>query len=303
MKIVVPASTANLGAGFDSIGLALNLYLTLEVKEAEQWEVVPLSKELKVFPTDESHMIVRIAKEIAKKHGKELNPCHTSVRSDIPLARGLGSSAAAVVAGIELADAVGELRLTLQEKLDLATKLEGHPDNVGASLYGGLVVSCQTKDTVRLLPISDLPIEVITIIPEKEWKTEDSRSALPSMLSFPEAVEAGAVSNVMVAALLKKDWELVGEMMKADQYHQPYRKKFIPHYEEVEQIACRYGAFGVALSGAGPTIACYVEKESSKWLYTQLSQAFPKMNVQKLQISPSGIQTHQNDKKVRPSLL
>jgi homoserine kinase len=303
MKIVVPASTANLGAGFDSIGLALNLYLTLEITEAEQWSVVPLSKELKVFPTDDSHMIVKIAKEIAKGYGKKLNPCHISMKSDIPLARGLGSSAAAVVAGIELADAFGDLRLTLQEKLDLATKFEGHPDNVGASLYGGLVVSCQTNDTVHLLPISDLPIEVITVIPEKEWKTEDSRNALPTVLSFPEAVKAGAVSNVMVAALLKEDWELVGEMMKGDRYHQPYRKKFIPHYEEVEQLACRYGAFGVALSGAGPTIACYVEKASSEWLYNKLLQAFPKMSVQKLQISPVGTQTYQNDKKVRPSLL
>ena len=301
-KITVPASTANLGAGFDSLGLALNLFLTIEVHEADDWQVVPLSSELEVFPRDETHYIVEVAKEVADTYSKKLSPCHLYVSSDIPLTRGLGSSAAAVIAGIELADAVGGLSLTKEEKLKLANQYEGHPDNVGASLYGGLVVSCHHEKEVSLLAFSDLPIEIVTVSPKSELKTSESRNVLPSSIEFKEAVRAGAVSNVLVAAFLTKDWDTAGKMMKQDRYHQPHRKKLLPHYDEVESVANRSGAFGVAISGAGPTIACFVEKQTSKWLYRQLQQAFPNMDIRKLTISNSGSSVT-TQPKVRPSTL
>jgi homoserine kinase len=305
-KITVPASTANLGAGFDSLGLALNLYLTVEAVESDSWHVTALSPELQEFPTDETHFIVEVAKGVADAYGKKLRPCHLFVSSDIPLTRGLGSSAAAVVAGIELAAVSCGLNLSSQMKLEMATKYEGHPDNVGASLYGGFVVSCQTEAGVKLLSLSHLPIEVVTVIPKTELKTSESRDVLPDEVPFQESVLAGAVSNVLVAAFITQDWELAGKMMKQDRYHQPYRKKLLPHYQAVEEVAGRFGAFGVALSGAGPTIACFVEKEAGEWLLRQLQQSFPTMDVRKLSISTTGSKVElkeEDQSKARPSSL
>jgi homoserine kinase len=305
-KIIVPASTANLGAGFDSLGLALDLFLTVEAEESESWQVTPLTPELEAFPSDETHFIVEVAKGVAEGYGKRIKPCHLYVCSDIPLTRGLGSSAAAVVAGIELADVSCGLNLTTHEKLELAAKYEGHPDNVGASLYGGLVVSCQTEKGVKLLPLVQMPIEVVTVIPKSELKTSDSRNVLPEKVTFQESVTAGAVSNVLVAAFLMQDWELAGKMMKQDRYHQPYRKKLLPHYDAVEEVASRFGAFGVALSGAGPTIACFVEQEAGEWLLRQLKQSFPAMDVRKLTINTTGSQVEileRHQMKARPSSL
>jgi homoserine kinase len=302
-KIVVPGSTANLGAGFDSLGLALNVFLTVEAHEADAWMVIPLSSALKVFPADDSHFIVEVVKEVADEYGKKPAPCHLYVSSDIPLTRGLGSSAAAVVAGIELANALCGLNLTQEKKLAIANRYEGHPDNVGASLYGGFVVSCQHEKGVNLVTVPDLPIEVVCVIPKAELKTSDSRNVLPSTHSFTESVQAGAISNVLVAAFLTGDWEMVGKMMKRDRYHQPHRRKLLPHYDAVEEVADRFGAFGVALSGAGPTIACFVEREASEWLFRQLEQSFPTMNVRKLSISQKGSSITIHQQKVRPSSL
>ncbi|WLD93128.1 homoserine kinase [Alkalihalobacillus sp. AL-G] len=290
-KITVPASTANLGPGFDSIGLALNRYLTLYVSHHHLWEVAALSPSLEDFPKDERNFIVRIAIETCTAFGVDLAPCSIQVKSDIPLARGLGSSAAAIVAGIELADVVGNLGLSQKSKLELATHYEGHSDNVGASLYGGLVVSCETDEGIELLPIDELPICVVTVSPEEELKTEKAREVLPERLSFSEAVKAGGVSNVLIAALLKQDWQLAGKMMKGDRYHQPYRKPLLPHYELVERIAERNGAFGVALSGAGSTIACFAEETKAEWLYRQMYQSFPDMSVQIISIDNKGMTT------------
>jgi homoserine kinase len=167
-------------------------------------------------------------------------------------------------------------------------------------------VSCQTETGVKLLPLSQLPIEVVTVIPKTELKTSESRNVLPDEVPFQESVLAGAVSNVLVAAFITQDWELAGKMMRQDRYHQPYRKKLLPHYQAVEEVAGRFGAFGVALSGAGPTIACFVEKEAGEWLLRQLRQSFPTMDVRKLAISTTGskVELKEADQsKARPSSL
>lgn len=165
--IKVPASTANLGPGFDSMGLAVDLYLTLEVEKSDHWEFFSPNPELKQLPTDETHFIAQIALETAKKYGKELTPCRVKMESEIPLARGLGSSASAIIAGIELADIVGGLNLTKEEKLLLSTDIEGHPDNVGASLYGGLVIGSYRQNEVEMLSFTNLSFEMAAVIPKE----------------------------------------------------------------------------------------------------------------------------------------
>lgn len=286
--IKVPASTANLGPGFDSMGLALDLYLTLEIEESKQWNVYSTSKELKDFPSDETNFICQVALKTAEHYGVELHPCNIKMDSDIPLARGLGSSASAIVAGIELADTVGGLHLTKQEKLFEATKWEGHPDNVGASIYGGLVVGCYQQNDVDMLAFTDLPIEVVVVIPQEILLTKAARDVLPEVYSRQDAVQASSTANLLIAALLSQNWMLAGKMMEMDVFHQPFRKPLIGSYQEIEDLAKVNGAFGVALSGAGPTMVCFTEKGKGQHLAKVLEAGFPAMTAKKLSIDYTG---------------
>lgn len=294
-SIQVPGSTANLGPGFDSVGLALNIYLKLEVERADCWEVVMLSKELEIFPKDETNYIIQVALQTAKKFNKRLPSCRIKMSSEIPLARGLGSSAAAIIAGIELANVIGDLNLTTEEKFKIAAAMEGHPDNVGASLYGGLVIGSQQEDEVNAVMYRNLQFDLVAVVPKEELLTKDSRNVLPTHLSYSDAVKAGAIANVMIAALLKEDYTLAGKMMKKDLYHQPYRKKLVPQLQYIEDLAYDAGAFGVALSGAGPTvICCCIEGEGAalleklegfspwmKYFHLQIDQMGSRVNIQK----------------------
>ncbi|RFU70113.1 homoserine kinase [Peribacillus saganii] len=287
-SIRVPASTANLGPGFDSVGLALGLYLHLDAERSQQWEVIALTDELKQFPSDEQNYIVKVAQKTAAYYGKQLEPHVLYVSSDIPLARGLGSSASAIVAGIELADAACGLGLTIQEKAHHASLIEGHPDNAGASVLGGLVVGKHTEEHTDILSFMLEEVKVIAVIPDYELLTEKSRDVLPADVTFGEAVRASAVSNMLVAALLSKNWQLAGKMMKEDRFHQPYRTALIPHFPEIEKAAEQSGAFGVAISGAGPTVVCFTESESAVQVCEQLSSAFPQFAVKIVDIDYQG---------------
>ena len=286
--IKVPASTANLGPGFDSMGLAVDLYLSLEVEKSVKWEITSTSSELMNFPTDETHFICQIAIQTAAKYGIDLEPCKITVGSDIPLARGLGSSAAAIIAGIELADTVGKIGLTQQEKLLIATEIEGHPDNVGASLFGGLVIGSYKQNEVDMISISNISFEMVAVIPNEILLTKDSRGVLPSEFSREGAIQASSTANLLVAALLTQNWKLAGKMMAQDLFHQPYRKPLINAYQEIEEMAKSLGAFGVALSGAGPTVLCFIEKGKGKQLEQGLKSEFSTMTTKVLTIDYIG---------------
>lgn len=288
LKIVVPASTANLGAGFDSVGLAVSRYLTLEVRMAGEWEFIPRSPEVMAIPQGKENLIYQVAEQVADTYGRTLPSCSVDVYSNIPFTRGLGSSAAAVVAGIELADALADLALTLEQKMRLASCYEGHPDNVGASLYGGLVIGCHRKQETDIVHIPDIQLDLVAVIPDYELETKKARNILPRLFERKEAVEASAVSNVLVAALLTKNWELAGKMMAADLFHQPYRKELVPQLSLVEALAAEYGAFGVALSGAGPTVLAFTEPGKGKYVKEKLFPHFPNCSVELLTVEQKG---------------
>ncbi|KON86475.1 serine kinase [Sporosarcina globispora] len=286
--IKVPGSTANLGPGFDSIGLALNLYLTLEAERADKFEMIPLSEPLSIYPSDESNFIFQVAMDTAKKYGRELQGCKARISSDIPLTRGLGSSAAAIVAGIELADVLCGLRLSQHEKLELSSRMEGHPDNAGASLLGGIVIGCMSEEEVHVQSIKNIEFDIIAVVPKEELLTKESRGVLPEEWSFKAAVQAGAVGNVMVAALLSRNYSLAGKMMSADLFHHPYRKEMVPHLEVIEKAAPRLGAFGVALSGAGPAVLCLSESGCAPAVAEGLQRVLPEMEILCLKIDQEG---------------
>lgn len=298
--IRVPASTANLGPGFDSIGLALGAYLEIYGSLSDNWEVTPLTEEMAVFPKNDQNYIVQIAKKTAAYYGKELAPCKLFVSSEIPLARGLGSSASAIVAGIELANLVAGLHLTNEQKSRQASLFEGHPDNAGASVHGGMVVGRHTEEKTDVLSFPIDGVKVIVVIPNFELLTEDSRSVLPKTLAYKEAIEGSAAANMLLAGMITKNWKIVGEMMQNDRFHQPYRAQLVPHLAQIEELAARQGAYGTALSGAGPTVLCLVPEAKAEQIKESLATQFPAFTVKELKIDNEGSKTiilSENEKK------
>jgi homoserine kinase len=297
LRITVPATTANLGPGFDSIGLALNRYLILEIEESDEWKFIPQTDAVESVPTDKENLIYQTAAKVANEFGCLLPEAYkVNIMSDIPMARGLGSSAAAIVAGIELADELCQLGLSKKDKLRIASRYEGHPDNVGAALFGGMVIGCHQQDDTHFIHIPSLPnIEAIVVIPPYELKTKDARSVLPNEFSYANAVEASAVSNVLVAALLTGDWDTAGKMMDRDLFHQPYRSSLISRYKEIRKTAKINGAFGVAISGAGPTVICFAEEGKGEEVTEALKRNFSTYDIQKLKIVESGCQKVRNE--------
>jgi homoserine kinase len=289
--IKVPASSANLGPGFDSLGVALNLYLSVRAEESDEWKVTPLSKQLKVFPIDENNFICKVAIETARMYKQEMPPLKISVKSDIPLARGLGSSAAAIVAGIELADIFCGLQLGQKEKLKIGTDFEGHPDNVGACLFGGFVVGSQIGGEVDLTVLKNIHFEPVLVIPKEQLLTEASRDVLPRAFEYKRAVNASAISNQLLASFITENWELAGKMMSSDLFHQPYRKTLVPFYGMVEAKAISSGAFGVALSGAGPSVICLAKPGRGDAVAKQLQSELKGFEIHSLKIDLNGCRT------------
>lgn len=288
--IKVPGSTANLGPGFDSVGLAVDRYLELEVTAADEWEIEILSKELHGIPTDKQNLIFQVATHVAKEYGKEISPYFVKMKSSIPLARGLGSSAAAIVAGIEIANqALGDA-LSIDEKVRFASLWEGHPENVAASVYGGLTIGTHTTEETNVIYGGIPKVDLISLVPSEELMTTESRGVLPETLSYEQAIRGSSVANVLIAAMLQGDWETAGKMMGEDVFHQPYRSKLIPHLQDVMHVTKNEtNAYGTALSGAGPTILCIAPKNEGVTIKEKLQMEFPSFEVNVLQVASDGV--------------
>lgn len=289
--ITIPASTANIGPGFDSMGMALKRYLVLNVFKQDNWELEHRSQFLPKEVNYESHFIYQVALEVAKKFEKNLPTCKVVIKSDIPLARGLGSSASAVVAGIELANQLCELSLNDDEKLFLATQIEGHPDNVAPSLFGGLIITATpANQKIEYLKVENLDLDIILYIPNTELKTDDARKVLPAVLSSEYAASASGISNLMITALLTKNYELAGKMMEEDQFHEPFRAKLIPYYEKIKREAKKSGSYGTVISGAGPSMISFVPQGKGDEIANHMKKSFPDYEVAAIQIDYNGIQ-------------
>ena len=282
MQIKVPASSANFGPGFDSIGVAISLYLTIDVlEETNHWVV---DHDLGDLPRDEKNMIVASALKIKP----DLAPRHLRVKSDIPLAHGLGSSSSAIVGGIELADKLGGMHLAPHEKIELASQLEGHPDNVAPTILGSLVVGCKVNGHFTAVKAPVPPFAMIAYIPAYNLKTSDARAVLPKELSFKDAVQASAVANTAVAALFAQDYEKAGELMEADLFHERYRSKLVPELEIIRNVGHSHGAVATYLSGAGPTVMSLVDPQHISDFIDAVREAGLKDEIRRLEVAPRG---------------
>jgi homoserine kinase len=252
----VPATSANLGPGFDVLAAAVGLHLEVEVEETGTFAV---ETDLDV-PKDRSNLVVRAFERLHPADGFTFR-----MRSKVPLNGGLGSSASAIVAGLVLADHVFELDADLFAH---AVELEGHPDNVGAALHGGVVI-CADGAVTRLDPPPEL--EAVIVVPYEPVRTEAARAALPPQVPMGDAVFNTAHAALLVLGLARGDWELLGRGL-ADRLHQPRRAHLYPRSMELVADARALGAIGASISGAGPTVLVWSHYEQTGGLMERLRE-------------------------------
>jgi homoserine kinase len=242
----VPASSANLGPGYDVLAAAVSLFLELEVEEAGEFSFDSGGLDVS---TGRDNLTVRAFESLHPADGIALR-----LKSEIPLARGLGSSAAAIVAGLYAADHLFELGLAKQDFLARATELEGHPDNVAAAIHGGFVICGVGKDGPTAARF-DAPngLEGIAVIPAGEVSTERAREAIPDEVPLADAVANVSAASRLVLGLQTADLDLVATGL-ADRIHQDRRRDLYPRSMELVDVARELGALGATISGAGPTV-------------------------------------------------
>lgn len=276
MKIIVPATSANVGPGFDSVGIAVTRYLTIEVLEpADAWLI---EHDLGAgIPTDEKNLLLSTALSIST----DMQPHRIKMTSEVPLARGLGSSSSVIVAGIELANQLANLQLSDAEKLRIATEIEGHPDNVAPAIFGNMVIASYIGEDVQYVTADFPTCDLVAFVPSYQLKTSDSRNVLPTEWSYKEAVAASSVANVAIAALLKGDLVTAGRSIELDHFHERYRQSLVKEFPRVKEVAHAHAAYATYLSGAGPTImnllapehtAAFVAALAALGLYGQIFQ-------------------------------
>jgi homoserine kinase len=295
VRVKVPASTANLGPGFDTLGMALNLYVWVEMGIAERETQIRLfGDQMAGVPTDKSNLVYQVAQMIFREAGVDHPELDISVYSEIPTTRGLGSSASAIIGGMAAANALIGHPFSTDDLFQMATRLEGHPDNVGASLFGGIVAAAwdgSRAEVIRIEP--DQRLEVLAAIPEFHLPTEQARNVLPQQVPLSDAVFNVSRSSLLVAALMSGRLDLLGVAMR-DALHQPYREELIPGMKDILAGAADRGALGIALSGAGPTLLAFIESgserlsELERFLLGTFSERNVRASVMRLKPCPQG---------------
>ena len=267
IRVRVPASSANLGPGFDALALALGLYLRCTLRRSPQgMRITASGTDQSEIPCDSSNLIMRAFCRVAGE--KSSDEVELKIENEVPLGKGLGSSAAAIVAGLALGSewqrfsrgpGPAETLSTKDQLVQLATEIEGHPDNVAAAVRGGLVTSCQGEDGSVLSVNSPLPsnLQVVLIVPECLLSTEQARAALPDQYLRRDAVFNLQRVALLLGALQAGRTELLGEAMQ-DRLHQPYRAPLVPGFDDLLKFSLEPsktpGLLGLALSGAGPSV-------------------------------------------------
>jgi len=279
VTVRVPASTANLGPGFDCLGLALEVYNTVELSLAVETTVQVTGEGQGYLPLGRSNLVLQAADRIAEQAGQQVPGWHLRQHNEIPLARGLGSSSTAIVGGLIAANELLQAGLDRQQLLQIATEIEGHPDNVGPALYGGLTACCVELEDVCCIKL-DAPtqLDIGVVIPRFKIDTRQAREVLPEQVPFEDAVFNVSRAACTLAALVAGRWEKLSAVMK-DRLHQPARAPLIPGMEEVISAAEEAGAHGAALSGSGPTIVAFATEQQDTILDAMV-RAFANFNVE-----------------------
>lgn len=278
IKIKVPATSANLGSGFDVLGLAVDRFniFTFDVSSG----------------TENERTLVHEAYHKVFSHLKmEPRPVEITIETNIPMARGLGSSASCIVGGVMGANEVLGNPLSKKELLKLATEIEGHPDNIAPALYGGMVVSVVKDDEIYS---SSIPVKndyhYLVLVPDFNLSTKEARGALPQMIAYGDGVFNVSRVSLLITALITGQDELIKVGLE-DKLHQPYRGELIPGFKEILESLNQIGVLGCYLSGAGPSMMCLIKK-GDIGLFEQikdlLEKKFPEWTIFEQKLEQSG---------------
>ncbi len=256
----VPASSANLGPGFDALGMALGIYLECHFRASERLQIRVSGREAGLIPTSEENLIWQTARQVAADVGEELAPVELEVYNDIPIGKGLGSSAAALTAGVVIADRLLGLGWKPLRILDEAARIEGHPDNVAACVLGSVVASAIDAGGAARAVRLDFPVRlgVAVVVPDFDLPTSKARAVLPDCYSREDAIFNVQRAALLVAALATGNTGAFPTALE-DRFHQSYRAPLVPGLEDILKLRAP-GLLGCTLSGAGPSILVFYEK-------------------------------------------
>ncbi|MDD4601048.1 Homoserine kinase [bioreactor metagenome] len=278
--VSVPGTTANCGPGFDSVGIACTIYNHIELELVEQGNcTVTVSGEGEDnIPVDDRNIAVKAVRAVFDRVKCSNYGISLKMDNNIPLARGLGSSAAAIVGGLVAANQATGNQLTKQDLFEIATAIEGHPDNVAPAIFGGITISL-TKERkphcMRFIPPNKLVM--VVAVPEFTLSTHKARQVLPSNIPFQDAVFNVGRTAMLIGALCSGEYQHLRYALE-DKLHQPFRQSLIPGMKEVFDAAIQCGAYGAALSGAGPCLISYTDKNTDE-IGVAMTSAFAQAGI------------------------
>ncbi|HHW57147.1 MAG TPA: homoserine kinase [Clostridia bacterium] len=280
VKVRVPASSANLGPGFDCIGVALNLYTEISMGFTKEGLFIEVYGEgASDIEKDENNLVFKAAKKVWEEIGADFKGLKIEIHNGIPLGSGLGSSAAAIVGGMVAANELAGGILSQEEILNLAASMEGHADNVAPALNGGLNITVFDGKTVYYIKKElEEELKFIAFTPKKILKTEIARKVLPEKIDFKDAVFNTGRSSLLVAALFSDRYDLL-KIASQDMLHQKYRSKLIPEMYSCFDKALEAGAYSVFLSGAGPTIMAIASIDNAKKVAKEVATVYERDNI------------------------
>lgn len=263
LDLRLPATSANLGPGFDTLALALDIYLTVKAQEADAFSIQATGRDAQVCGALERNLLLDVYRDTLAANGRGVKPLALEVHNEIPLGMGCGSSAAVRLAGVALASHFGGLDWTQNEILAEATRLEGHPDNVAACWMGGFVAGSWDGANVHAVSLAPPAAwRALVVLPEKPLATPASRAVLPESYSHADVVANLQRVAVLTAALATGRGDLIAESMR-DRIHQPYRSSVCPLLVQLLPLSGTDGVLGVALSGAGPAVLVLIDSAES----------------------------------------
>lgn len=258
VTVKVPASTANLGPGFDCLGLALNLFNIFEFEELDHgFQIEGCPEEYQ----NENNLVYTSLLKCFKKIGYNYKGIHIKMNCNIPVSSGLGSSSACILGGIVGANELAGNILSQQDILDLATSIEGHPDNLTAALFGGLTISLNKGTIFHEKFTIPKGLKFYALIPDFSLSTKKSRSILPKEIAFEDAVFNIGSCSLLISSLINGNFNQI--INYTDKLHEPYRSNLIPNFINIKTIALENNSCGVFLSGAGPTIMVLAEEKNT----------------------------------------
>ncbi len=294
VKVRVPGTTANMGPGFDSLGLALTIYNYIEAEEIPSGLVIDIkdAQTREFLPTNERNLVYSSMKYLFEKVGYTPKGLHLTLESEVPVTRGLGSSSACIIGGLLCANELSGAKLSNRELIAMATQLEGHPDNVCAAMVGGFCISVLQKNEV-FYHTHKMPddLKYLVLIPDYAVTTQKARNTLPGYYPKRDVSFNIAHTSLMVASMLSGNYE---NLLCAvdDRVHEPYRKVFINGYTKIYNKLKAYGALGTYISGSGPTLISLVEADDAEFFYEDMceymTKAFPTWTVKLLSVDNEG---------------